>query len=356
MWNPILAQAGKTFWLPERASTVAPGSDLMFYWIYWICVFFFALVTFLLVLFAIKYRHREGVKRDTSVGHNNTLEITWTVIPSIIVVFLYYYGFKQYMNMAVEPPNAYEITVNGKMWNWTFNYPNGLSYGELHVPPNKPVRCVLESNDVIHSLSIPAFRVKKDVVPGRFNRIWFEAVTPGTYEIFCTAYCGTNHSTMRTKAVVHNSMAEFEQWLKEETIKAENLPPVEKGRKLYQTMGCIQCHSIDQQKTRIIGPPWRDMFGAMQPIEGGAQVLADESYVRESVRIPSAKIHAGYPNQMTPFPESLLPDKDLSAIIEFMKSISSNYHGPPPGAGTQPTSGPSTQPATAPSRPIALAN
>jgi len=348
MWNSILAQAGKTFWLPERASTVAPGSDLMFYWIYWICVFFFALVTFLLVLFAFKYRHREGVKRDTSVGHNNTLEITWTVLPSIIVVFLYYYGFKQYMNMAIEPPNAYEVTVTGKMWNWTFTYPNGYTDSELHVPPDKAVRCVLESPDVIHGFSIPAFRVKKDVVPGRFNRIWFEATTPGTYEIYCTMYCGQSHSMMRSVAIVHKSMAEFQDWLVEATKRADNAPPSVRGHRLYQTMGCIQCHSIDEKKTRIIGPPWHDMFGAMQPMEGGTQVLADEAYVRESVRTPAAKIHLGYPNQMTPFPDSLLADKDLDAIIAFMKSISSNYHGPPPDSIGAPTSGPSTQPATGP--------
>ena len=346
MWNSILADAASGFWLPERASTVAPGSDLMFYWIYWICVFFFVLVTVLLLLFAFKFRHREGVKRDTSVGHNNTLEITWTVLPSIIVVFLYYYGFKQYMNQAIEPPNAYEINVTGQMWSWKFTYPNGYTDAELHVPPDKPVRCILESSDVIHGFSIPAFRVKKDVVPGRFNRLWFEAITPGTYEIYCTMYCGQNHSTMRSTAVVHKTMAEFQEWLTEATKRADNAPPSVRGKRLYQTMGCIQCHSIDGSK--IVGPTWKDMFGATQPMSDGTQVLADEAYVKESIRTPAAKIHAGYPNAMPPFPEAALNERDVNSIVAFMKSISSNYHGPPPDSIGAPTSGPSTQPTTAP--------
>ena len=354
MWQSILADAGKTFWLPERASTVAGGSDALFYAIYWICVFFFALVTFLLVLFAVKYRHRAGVTRDTSVGHNNTLEVTWTLIPSLIVVVLYYYGFKQFMNMTIEPPNAYEVNVTGQMWTWKFGYPNGYVDGELHVPVNTPVRCVLESQDVIHSFSIPAFRIKKDVVPGRFNRTWFQATTPGTYDIYCAAYCGTNHSIMRSRVIVHGSVADFQDWLTKATIAADNLPPVEKGRKVYLTAGCAQCHSIDGSK--IIGPTWKDMFGAMQPMQDGTQVLADEAYVKESIRLPLAKIHQGYPPAMPPFPESLLSDREVNAVIEFMKSISKNYKGPPPGSMSNPTSGPSTQPATAPSRPVARAN
>ena len=354
MWNSILADAARTFWLPERASTVAPGSDLMFYWIYWICVFFFALVTFLLIAFAIKYRHRPGVKRDPSVAHSNTLEITWTVIPSLIVVVLYYYGFKQYMNQAIDPPNAYELTVTGQMWSWKFTYPNGYTDSELHVPAGTPVRCVLESPDVIHGFSIPAFRVKKDVVPGRFNRVWFEATRPGTYDIYCTMYCGQNHSTMRSAVVVHKSMADFQEWLIEATKRADNAPPSVRGRRLYQTMGCIQCHSIDGSK--IVGPTWKDMFGGMQPMSDGTQVLADEAYVKESIRVPAAKIHAGYPNAMPPFPEAALGERDVDSIIAFMKSISSNYHGPPPDSIGAPTSGPSTQPTTAPTaKPVAEA-
>lgn len=348
MWNSILADTAESFWLPQRASTVAPGSDALFYAIYWICVFFFVLVTVLLVVFVIKFRHREGVKRDSSVGHNNVLEITWTLLPSIIVVFLYYYGFKQYMNMAVEPPNAYRVTVTGKMWNWSFTYPNGFTDGVLHVPPGKPVLCTLTSQDVIHGFSIPAFRIKKDVVPGRYNRVWFESNTPGTYDIYCTMYCGQGHSTMRSTVVVEKSMADFQDWLAKATAAADNLPPVERGKRIYQTAGCMQCHSIDG--TRIVGPTWKDMFGAMQPMADGSKVLADEAYVTESIREPSAKIHAGYPNPspMPPFPDSVVSERDVKSLIAFMKSISTNYHGPNPDSIGGPTTGPSTRPTSAP--------
>jgi len=187
MLHAILAQYEKTFWLPRGASTVSHDIDLLFDWILWICIFFFLLVTVLLVVLVIKYRHRPGVTRDTGAEHSMFLEITWTLIPSIIVVFLYYYGFRQYMNLALEPPNAIEITAVGQMWQWSFDYPNGYSGDpELHVIVNQPVRCVLESKDVIHSLYIPAFRVKKDVVPGRFNRMWFEATSADGHDYVTT--------------------------------------------------------------------------------------------------------------------------------------------------------------------------
>lgn len=184
----ILAENSNYFWLPRQASTVAAPTDNLFNVILWLCVFFFLLITVLLVFFVIKYRHKPGEKRDVSASHSMTLEITWTVIPSIIVVFLYYYGFKEYMNMAVEPPNAYPITATGRMWQWSFSYDNGTyTDPELHVPVNIPVRLVLQSDDVIHSLYIPEFRVKKDVVPGRFNRMWFQATSADGHMYVTTA-------------------------------------------------------------------------------------------------------------------------------------------------------------------------
>src|SRR5258706_435689 len=317
MWQAILAETDPTFWLPKGASTIAPDVDNLFNVIMWICIFFFLLVTVMLVAFTIMYRHKPGQPRDTAAGHSTTLELTWTLIPSVIVVFLYYYGFRHYMDMTIEPPNSYEITANGAMWQWSFIYPTGLSYGELHVPVGTPVRMVLQSQDVIHSLYIPAFRVKKDVVPGRYNRLWFEATDVGTYEIYCAAYCGTNHSTMRGTVVVQTK-ADYEQWLKTQTALAENLPPVEKGAKLYRTQGCVQCHSLDG--TRLVGPSWKDLWGKTETLTGGTQVHVDTAYVSESILQPLAKIVDGYPATMPPF---VLKDNDINAIIAYMKSISS---------------------------------
>jgi cytochrome c oxidase subunit 2 len=344
MWHSMLAETPPTFWLSKGASTIAPGVDLLFNWIMWICIFFFFLVTILLVLFVVMYRHKPGVKRDVAAGHNTPLELTWTLVPSVIVVFLYYYGFRQYMNMAIEPPNSYEIMATGQMWQWSFTYPNGLTDTELHVPINTPVRIVLQSQDVIHSLYIPSFRVKKDAVPGRYNRLWFEATDPGEYDIYCTAYCGTNHSTMRSKAVVHQTRAEFDQYLATALAKANSGPPEEKGKRAYTRYGCAGCHTIDGSK--LTGPSWKDLWGSTVNLTGGQTVKADEAYIIESIKQPGAKIVDGYQNVMPLLPVS---DADIQNIIAFMKTISSNTSaadklGATTGPATQPAHAPATQP------------
>jgi cytochrome c oxidase subunit 2 len=287
------------------------------------------LITALVVVFVLKYRHRKGSgPAESSAGHSTTLELTWTIIPTIIVLILYYYGFRGYMQMTVEPPNAYEIVATGRMWNWTFTYPNGYQGNELHVPANVPVRVILRSEDVIHSLYIPAFRVKKDVVPGRYNRLWFNAVKDpsvgkptdvDTYDIYCAAYCGTNHSIMLSKAVVHNA-DDFDHWLEAASDPRDGKrTPIQIGELIYKTRGCAQCHSVDGSK--IIGPTWKDMYGSTVPLEGGGTVKADDAYVMESIAFPQAKIHQGYPNSMPAFQ---LKDYEMASVIAYMKSISKN--------------------------------
>jgi heme/copper-type cytochrome/quinol oxidase subunit 2 len=487
--HAILAQAQtKYFWLPRQASTVAGSSDDLFNIILYLCIFFFLLVTFLLLLFVIVYRHKRGVKRDVSATHSMTLEITWTVIPSIIVVFLYYYGFKEYMNLAVEPPNSYTVTVTGRMWQWSFDYPEGYQDGELHVPVNAPIRCILQSDDVIHSLSIPAFRVKKDVVPGRYNRLWFQATdadgalyltaferdqkpvevgvdvegepivsyptrtpnqltgifknqgplvqggltaqaggaaiapdaviriytllngsnlyatyiqkdgkstellvnaagaspphetvqfdtlpgnvqkglreqsggadVPGSqpvmrfddakaFEIYCTDYCGTNHSTMHSRVIVHRSQADFDVWLKRAIDISNTGTPSEKGQKLYAKLGCAQCHSVDG--TRITGPSWKDLYGSTQKFTDGSTAVVNEEFLHGFLPAPTARLPVGdppYPPAMPPFP---IATEQMDNIAAYMKSISK--FAPPPtstgGVGVG-TTRPATQPASAP--------
>jgi cytochrome c oxidase subunit 2 len=345
MWQSILAETAPTFWLPKGASTIAPSVDLLFNWIMWICIFFFFLVTILLVLFVVMFRHRPGVKRDVAAGHNTPLELTWTLVPSVIVVFLYYYGFREYMNMAIEPPNSYEIMATGQMWHWSFTYPNGHTDDELHVPINTPVRIVLQSQDVIHNLYIPAFRVKKDAVPGRYNRMWFEATDVGDYDVFCSAYCGTNHSTMRAKAVVQ-SPEEFKAWLAKALEQDNSGPPEAKGKRAYMRYGCVGCHTIDGSK--LTGPSWKDLWGSTVNLTGGQTVLANEPYIIESIRVPGAKIVDGFSNVMPVLP---VTDADIQNIIAFMKTISSHTSAADmPGA----TSAPATKPASPTTQPIGL--
>jgi cytochrome c oxidase subunit 2 len=333
--HPILAD--NYFWLPKQASTVARSTDNLFNFVLWVSVFFFLLITVLLVYFVIKYRHKPGEKRDVSASHSMTLELTWTIIPSILCVFLYYYGFKEYMNLAVEPPNAYEVTVTGKMWQWTFDYPNGAQSNELHCVVNQPVRCVLQSNDVIHSLFVPAFRVKKDVVPGRYNRLWFQATEAGTFDIFCAAYCGTNHSTMYSHVVVHPSQADFDAWMKIAN-NDDALPLVDRGKKYYMTQGCAQCHSTDG--SRITGPSWRNLFGSTQQFTDGSTAVVDDAFVHEFVLNPTRRVPVGYPPVMPVIP---LKAGQVDGIVAYMKTISENYHASAPPT-TQATTGPTTQP------------
>lgn len=325
MLHTVLANTGRSFWMPERASTVAKDIDHLFDFVLWINVFFFILIAVLTVAFVIRYRHREGRSVSSAAGHSNTLELTWTVIPTILVLVVFYYGFVGYMDLTVEPPNSYEITANGQMWNWQFTYPNGHVDKELHVPKGRNVRVVLTSGDVIHSLFVPAFRVKKDVVPGRYNRMWFTATDVGSYDIYCAEYCGTQHSVMRSTAVVHEP-ADFNSWLEKVTEAENNLNPVDAGRKIYETRGCKTCHTIDG--TRLVGPSLRNAYGATAPLADGTSVLADDAYIRESIQYPQAKVHAGFQPVMTPY-LNVLKDKDINNVIAFLKSISTNYKGDP---------------------------
>jgi cytochrome c oxidase subunit 2 len=198
---------------------------------------------------------------------------------------------------------------------------------------------------VIHSLYIPAFRVKKDVVPGRFNRLWFQATDPGTYDIYCTDYCGTNHSTMRSSAIVE-SQAEFNSWMTKTINDSNNLPPVQKGAKLYRTQGCAQCHTLDGGP--LVGPSWKDMWGRTEHITGGPDVKVDAAYVTESILNPNAKIVEGFKPAMPPFQ---LKPADINGLIAFMQSISAHTSAADLMATTAPASRPAGPAPIAPTVP-----
>jgi len=193
-------------------------------------VFFFLLILVLLVTFAWKYRYREGQPMLDAPKHNTALELTWTFIPTLIVIVIFFYGFKGYLQLAVPPPDSYEVDVTARMWSYSFRYPNGEQSNELHIPINTPVVFVLSSDDVLHGFYMPIFRIKKDVVPGRYNKIWVQATMPGTFDIFCTQYCGQDHSSMRNHVVVQ-SRADFIEWLGK--LGGGSLPPVERGKYLW---------------------------------------------------------------------------------------------------------------------------
>jgi cytochrome c oxidase subunit 2 len=351
MLTAILGEVGdKTLWMPEQASTYAAASDDVFYGVYYLSVFFFVLITLLLVVFIVKYRHREdGKVHEPAAGHSTALELTWTIIPTILVLVIFYYGFRGFINMAVEPPNAYEVGVRGKTWSWTFTYDQQYvsDDGALHLLVNRPVRFVLSSDDVIHSFFIPAFRSKKDVVPGRYNSYWVTPTKTGKFSFTCAEYCGEGHSSMYGDVIVQEK-PEFDEWIKR--IKNPYIvhSPFDVGKMYYETRGCAGCHTIDGKAST--GPTFKDLFGSQVPIKGMGNVLADENYIKESILDAQAKIVEGFPSPspMPPF-AGQFSDRDVDSIIIYLKSLSVHFKGDlSPYKVIAPTSRPASGPATKP--------
>lgn len=305
------------FWMPVRASSTAEDVDRVFDFIYWISIFFFALIVVLMVLFVVRYRRREGRRAEDSPSHNMWLETTWTAIPLILVIVIFWLGFRGFLRMRVAPENAYEIQVTGYKWNWEFTYPNGYVDAALHVPVDTPVLLTMSSRDVIHSFYIPAFRVKRDVVPGRFSKVWFNATKAGEFNIFCAEYCGTSHSDMLARVVVHEPGG-FESWLEDASNFLDRVTPAEGGQMLYQQRGCATCHSVDGRA--LVGPTFLGLFGREELMKDGDTVVADENYIRESIVAPQARVVNGY-DPVMPTYQGRLSDREISAIIAYIKTL-----------------------------------
>lgn len=327
-----------SIYMPPEASTVAHEVDWLFNFILGITAFFCLLIFAGMVVFCIKYRHRPGHQGGEAPGHSTGLELTWTIIPLIIVLVVFFYGFRGFLDMSVVPPNSYEIIVQSKMWNWAFQYPNGTVTSELHVPKDRPIRLVLTSDDVIHSFYVPAFRTQKMSVPGRYNRAWFQATELGEFPIYCAQYCGTSHSKMLSKVVVEEP-TQFDRWLEEASNpeKQTDFKPWKAGEDIYKSRGCIQCHTIDG--THSTGPTWKDMFGSQVPLSDGTTVVADENYVRDSVLYPTKQIVKGYQAVMPSYLGGL-KDKQIDWVIAYMKTISEPYKKSAGASGAVPTSAP----------------
>jgi len=314
---PSLAAGAGDFWMPFQGSTTAPAVDRLFYFIFWVSVFFFVLIVGLSLYFVIRYRSRRGHRAEASPHHNTALELTWTIIPLVLVVVIFGWGFTVFMDMTTTPANAYEVQVTGQKWTWFFTYPNGHVDENLHVPVDRPVNLVMTSEDVIHSFFVPAFRLKRDVIPGRYTKTWFRATQPGEYQIYCAEYCGTAHADMLAKVVVHPPGG-FERWLEDAGNLLDRMSPAEAGAMLVSSRGCLQCHSVDGRSG--IGPTFLGAFGAERPMRDGALVLMDENYVRESILDPNAQITAGYEAVMPTY-RGRLTDREITAIIEYLKTL-----------------------------------
>lgn len=307
-----------SFWLPEGTSTLAPEIDSLFYFVTWASAILFFGVMAAMVYFAYRYRRRDELEVPSPVEPNQIIEITWIVLPTILVLIVFNWGFKVFIKQGVAPPDSYDIQVRASMWKWDFEYPDGTTTtGEFHVPVDRPVRLIMSSADVLHSFFVPEFRVKQDILPDRYTSVWFTATKQDTFNVYCTEYCGNGHSAMLA-TVVTESQGEFENWL-QSAGAAEDLPLPELGARLYEQQMCQQCHSTDG--TPGIGPTMLGLYGSTETMADGETVQVDENYLRESILEPGARIVEGYQNVMPPTYGGL-SERQVSALITYIEELS----------------------------------
>lgn len=336
-WYDILANRPideeGTFWMPKAVNQAAEDSDMMFYAVLALSAFFFFGITACVVYFVIKYRHRPGHKPQPSAAHNDAMEITWTVIPTLITVFLFWYGWRSYIHVVTPPQKAVEINVLAWRWNWQFTHQNGVTDSDLHVPVNTPVRLVMTSKDVLHSFYAPAMRVKQDVIPRRYTYAWFIATKPGTYRLTCAEYCGTAHAQMaclqtdphtgaclRRAVVVVHKPGDYERYLADKEADSAKGTPEEVGARTLEKKGCVACHTTDGSAR--VGPTFKmpGTWGKPIAMADGSSVNMDENYIRESLMAPQAKSRPGFPPSMPSF-EGQLKENEILGVIALIKSL-----------------------------------
>lgn len=308
-----------SLFFPPKASNFAAEADWLYNFIFWVSVIAFALTIAATVYLVLRYRKSVAPEPQPSPHHSTKLEVIWSVIPSIFLVIMFWKGFELFVDYRKVPAGAYQIQVTGVKWQWTYRYPTGAESDELHVPMGEPVELLITSKDVLHSVFIPAFRVKQDAVPGRYTRLWFEATLPGTYPLYCTEYCGTSHSAMGNKVVVHETRAEFDEWLAGALNPYEGLSLADAGAVAWDRKGCATCHTNDG--TTLVGPSFKGIWGSTREFEDGTTATVDENYIIESITMPAAKIVKGYPNVMIANGGQNLSDEERNFLVEYIKTL-----------------------------------
>lgn len=325
--------------LPVAATDVAMKWDSLYIFLVWLSVFFFILVVGGMLYFSYKYRASERPKPKYIHGHV-PLEIVWTIVPTILLLVIFAWGYVVYKAQITAPTDAMEVRVIAKQWLWQFQYEDGRStIGELFVPVNKPVKLIMTSTDVLHSLFIPNFRIKQDVVPGMYTTVWFETSVPGRHQIFCTEYCGTAHSGMLAEAKVLTP-EQWTQWMndvkpgpmeyigiqssmakvdaadmkKEGSFAGGTL--ADQGKELLSSKGCIACHQ--DGGTSKLAPMLKGIYGTEEEMVDGSKVKVDDNYIRESIENPNAKVIKGY-NPIMPSFKGILKAEEINAIISYTK-------------------------------------
>jgi cytochrome c oxidase subunit 2 len=300
----------------SEASNFVKGVDTSLVIILSISLFFLVGITVVMIYFVIRYNKKRNPKA-TNIGGSNTLEIVWTVIPTILVLVMFYYGWAGFKPMRRVPADAMVVKAHGQMWNWSFEYDNGKRSDNLVIPLNKPVKLELIAHDVLHSLYIPAYRIKEDVVPGKDNWMWFKGQEIGEYDLYCAEYCGTRHSYMLSKVIV-KSPEDYTKWYAEEL--GESIDPP--GLVLLKQNACLSCHSLDG--TTLIGPSFQGIYGKDETVlVNGAeqQITIDDNYIRTSVYEPNAAVVKGFREGLMISYKQTVSEEDLGKIIEYLKGL-----------------------------------
>ncbi|HVF57865.1 MAG TPA: cytochrome c oxidase subunit II [Pyrinomonadaceae bacterium] len=310
---------------PEQASSFAPEVDALYLYLVAITIFFSTVITALIVYFAIKYRRRSDGEVPRPNAGSLTLETLWSVIPLLIAMTIFAWGTSVYFKLYRTPKEAMDIFVVGKQWMWKFQHAEGQrEINELHVPVGARVRLTMTTEDVIHSFYVPAFRIKSDVVPGRYTSAWFEATKTGRFYLFCAEYCGTNHSGMGGYIEVMEP-TEYQLWLAGGATDSA----ASQGQKVFQERGCASCHQADRQGR---GPVLQGIFGKPQPLQTGEAVTVDEAYIRESILNPQAKIVAGF-QPIMPTYQGQLSEEQILQLIAYIRGLTTGTEGSTGGAG-----------------------
>jgi cytochrome c oxidase subunit II len=318
---------------PVRASTTAGSVDALFIFLVLLSAFMSVAIFIMITVFALRYRYRAGQQAQQIEG-SNILELTWSVVPLAVFMVIFVWGAVIFFQERTPPRGAAEIYVVAKQWMWKLQHEEGQrEINELHVPVGRDVKMIMTSQDVIHSFYVPAFRIKQDVLPGRYTTAWFRATRPGTYHLFCAEYCGTQHSGMIGQVVVMEP-AQYQAWL---TGGAAFGSMAANGESMFLQLGCSTCHRSDTQGR---GPNLAGLFGSKVQLENGRTVTADENYIRESILNPSAKVTSGFKPIMPVF-QGLVSEEQLTALVAYVKSLTPQASG---AAGTPSLISPGKQP------------
>jgi cytochrome c oxidase subunit II len=314
----VMAQAES--FMPTQGTEIAKSVDNLYAFLLVISLVSCVIVIGGMIYFAIKYKRKSANDVTAYITHDTRLEILWSVIPLILFLFVFAWGWVIYHDMRTMPKDALEIHVTGKQWAWAVEYKNGVRSTEVVVPVGRDVKIILTAEDVLHSFYVPSFRIKQDAIPGRYTAVWFRADKLGDFHLFCTEYCGTQHSGMITKLRVL-SQEDFDKWLTTES-EVSTLPMAQRGAKIFQTRACASCHNIDNPSVKV-GPSMYKLFGAENhELESGVKVTADENYMRESILNSQSKIVKGFgPRSAMPAFQGQLSEIEVSALIEYIKGL-----------------------------------